>query len=425
MFNGISDCDLMPFKGYVEVDRSFLEEVRSYGLVFVYDAPAYLPFWTLALRSVGYKFRYHVVLFFSDGVEGPLVRSHVGLGVYYLNEKSYSRLRKYRIPHAYCKACGQALKDWGGKKRLMHPEGVLLSDVWKHLDLKREEVFSKSVPQKVLAQIEKMVDFLDVKEGARKVFRSQEDFHGKEAPASFENVLLCGSAVDILKGMPENSVDVIFVDPPYNLNKPYEGYKDLRKDYIEWCVGWIRECLRVLKPKGSFFILNTPENIHRIYPLISEEVYLQDWIAWDSPGEPKGKLIPAHYSILWLSKTREVKFRPLGLEQDSMDYCLRIACRKCRAFLSINDKEVVKNVRWDIHRVKHSSKRLNHPTQLPPKLLDFLIRLTTDENDLVLDPMMGTGTTPYVAKSLGRKYVGIEISRAYVEEARKRLWKVC
>jgi DNA modification methylase len=412
-----------PFRGKIithipEVD------ISKYKQVLVYDVPVALPFWYKLLSKKGFSFRYHIVIYFDSNIEkNNLIISHVGVLYAFKGKKTY--INKVRIPHQYCKFCGRTLKDWGGKKHLMHPEGVMISDVWKHLDLKADEVIGKDIPFSLKNFLQKVFGEMDIAYGSKEIIYFSENDIEKKSVSIKENLkkdcLITGDAEKVLKTYPSNSIDMIFIDPPYNLNKNYDTYKDERNDYISWSLNWLNECFRVLKPNGSLFFLNIPKWIYELFPYLVSKYYFQRWIVWDNQAEPKGKLIPAHYPLLWFSKTPNVKTYPVGEEQDDLNFCLRNSCRKKREKLGIKDKIPVRDVRWDIHRVKHSHKRFNHPTQLPPKLLSFVIRLTTDKGDIVLDPMMGVGTTPLVAKELERHYIGIDISETYTNIAKQRI----
>lgn len=423
LVNNLSVEDILPFKGQVNVDISEVVAKKP-EIVLVYDSSFYLPFWTYALEKAGWNFRYHIVIYFESQIGYPL-RSHIGIGLYYRDDKAYKLVKNFRVPHSKCSFCGDYLKDWGGKKHLMHQEGSVVSDVWKHLNLKEKDIFSTRVPETLLDSIQKLVGDYQIVYARREVSRifTEESAVYEENTLSeeWENKLIVGDIYENLRLLPTNSIDMIFVDPPYNLGKDYKNYNDVRSDYYDWTFKWFEECMRVLKPRGSLFYLNIPEHSHRILPQILSSYWIIDWIVWDNPGEPKGKLIPAHYSILWLSKSLKPYIYALPEEQDDMQFCNREKCRRQRRLLKIKDTCTIRNVRWDIHRIKHSSKRLDHPTQLPEKLLSFLIRLTTEEGDVVLDPMMGTGISVYTANKLNRKFIGIDLSHEYVLQAKLRL----
>jgi len=414
---------LNPFKGKIKVSLPDAD-VSNYEQVLIYDVPVALPFWFQFLSTKGFSFRYHIVVYFDSSLsENNLIVSHVGV-LYAFRKKTF--INKVRIPHKYCEYCGRTLKDWGGKKHLMHPQGTMISDVWKHLNLSARDVIGKRAPLSLKDNLLKVFGEFDTTLGRKEVIHTS---FGEDASPLEEtrirkqkvNQLITGDAIEVLETLPSNSIDMIFIDPPYNLNKEYDSYKDERDDYVSWSLKWLDKCFKVLKPYGSLFLLNIPKWIYEILPSLLEKYYFQRWIVWDNQAEPKGKLIPAHYPLVWLSKTKDVKTYPLEEEQDDPRFCLRLSCRKKREKAGIKDKIKVRDVRWDIHRVKHSRKRFEHPTQLPPKLLSFLIRLTTSEGDVVLDPMMGVGTTPLVAKELNRYYVGIDISETYTSIAKQRV----
>jgi len=421
--NRISSKDLLePFRGFVNI--SPMSELNGYDTVAVYDAPAFLPFWFKTLKDQGFDFKYHVVIYFdplNKFVSNNLLVSHVGLLLVSKNFKP----NKVRIPHEFCNFCKRPLKDWGGKTHLMHPLGHLISDVWKDMPLTFEDIVEKDAPQLIVKRIQQMFGEVTIISGERLVFRYDDqsgNYRENHLPSVFRNIVIQGDAIEKLKDIPPNSVNTVFIDPPYNLGKSYINYEDERKDYIEWSLKWLEECFRILKPNGSLFLLNIPKWAHEIAVELVPKYYLVRWIVWDEPAEPRGKLIPAHYSLLWFAKTKNIKTYPLDLSQDSMNYCLRIKCTKIRRALRINDKIVPRDVRWDIHRVKHKGRRFKyHPVQLPERLLEFIIKLTTEKGDTVLDPMCGTGTTLAVAKKLGRGYIGMDIDPVYVEITNKRL----
>jgi site-specific DNA-methyltransferase (adenine-specific) len=421
--NRISSKDLLePFRGIVNITQ--IPELDNYDTIAVYDAPAFLPFWFKALKNKGFEFKYHIVIYFDPlekFISNNLLVSHVGLLLVSRNFKP----NKVRIPHEYCNFCKKPLKDWGGKTHLMHPQGHLISDVWKDMPLTFENIIEKDIPQLIVERLQQMFGNITIISGKRIVSRHDDQFENYQEnylPNTFRNVVVQGDAIEKLKDIPSNSINMVFIDPPYNLGKTYVSYEDERKDYVEWSLKWLKECFRILKPNGSLFLLNIPKWAHEIAAELIPRYYLIRWIVWDEPAEPRGKLIPAHYSLLWFAKTRNIKTYPLDLSQDSMNYCLRINCIKIRRALKINDKVMPRDVRWDIHRVKHKGKRFKyHPVQLPEKLLEFVIKLTTEKGDVVLDPMCGTGTTLAVAKKLGREYIGIDIDPVYVEITNKRL----
>lgn len=235
-----------------------------------------------------------------------------------------------------------------------------------------------------------------------------------------------GDSLTVLAQIPDNTVDVCFADPPFNLDKKYTSYKDRRAvdDYLAWCEQWLRELVRVTKPSGSILVHNIPKWLTYYANILNEIAHFRHWIAWDAMSAPVGKtLLPAHYGILFYSKqAKGTKFFEVRAPHKT--------CRECGAFLKdYGGKQdqrhpfgmLVSDVWTDIHRLRHNKRRDPHPCQLPIHLLERLILMTTDEGDLVLDPFLGTGTTAIAAKRLSRHYIGIELDPTYQQVALEKL----
>ncbi|MDR0588655.1 MAG: site-specific DNA-methyltransferase [Burkholderiales bacterium] len=242
----------------------------------------------------------------------------------------------------------------------------------------------------------------------------------------YTNKILHGDCLELFKKIPDNSVDMTFADPPFNLQKRYASYKDnlAFRDYLDWCEKWILEMVRVTKPTGSIFLHNIPKWLTFYATYLNNSAYFKHWISWDAPTAPMGKsLQPAHYGILFY--TKEVKgskiyeLRHPHKRDRKQGYLLKDYGGKKDGLHPFGP--LVSDVWTDIHRIKHNSKRDPHPCQLPLHLLDRLILMTTDENDVVLDPFLGTGTTAIAAKRLGRQYIGFELDDEYVKISRKKL----
>ena len=242
----------------------------------------------------------------------------------------------------------------------------------------------------------------------------------------YVNSIIQGDCLKIMRTIPNDSVNITFADPPFNLKKKYEEYKD-NKDfdtYLEWCKQWIYEMVRITKPTGSIFVHNIPKWLTYYAGFLNEIAYFKHWIAWDAPTAPMGKsLQPSHYGILYYVKDPE----------KSRFYEIRYPhkrCRKCGYLLKdYGGKKaklhpfgpLVPDVWTDIHRIKHNKYRDEHPCQLPIHLLERIILMSTDENDIVLDPFVGTGTTVIAAKRLGRRFIGFDIDEKYVNIAKGKL----
>ena len=242
------------------------------------------------------------------------------------------------------------------------------------------------------------------------------------------NQIVQGDCLEIMKNIPDNSVDITFADPPFNLKKKYNGYKDSKEfhEYLEWSKQWISEMVRITKPTGSIFIHNIPKWLTYYAGFLNEIAYFKHWISWDAPTAPMGKsLQPSHYGILYYVKDlKKAKFYEIRYPHKR--------CRKCNYLLKdYGGKKaslhpfgpLVSDVWTDIHRIKHNKYRDEHPCQLPIHLLERIILMSTDENDIVLDPFVGTGTTVIAAKRLGRKFIGIDIDEKYVNITKNKLSK--
>jgi len=216
-------------------------------------------------------------------------------------------------------------------------------------------------------------------------------------------------------------VDLGFADPPYNLEKLYEGYTDDRKDqeYLEWCNEWLLRYVKLLKPNGTLFVLNLPKWTTHHAVLLNSHLYLQNWIVWDALSDPRGRVMPAHYGLLHYT-VHPTNFTLNRLEPvEPADRCLRPKCIKSRPADIF--RENLTNIWHDVHRIKHKKDRDAHPCQLPEKLLDRVIRLASNPGDVVLDAFLGTGTSAVIAKKLGRVFVGVERDPSYITITEARL----
>jgi site-specific DNA-methyltransferase (adenine-specific) len=252
-------------------------------------------------------------------------------------------------------------------------------------------------------------------------------------PPDLVSALVNGDSMDVLRGIPSNSVDFCFADPPYNLKKKYDNCDDGLDiiQYFNWCDRWLGELARVLKPGRTLAVLNIPLWAIRHFSYLRTLLDYQAWIVWEGLSLPVRMIMPAHYSIVCFSRGRART--PPGLartkqsppESDALHtlkefYCLRQNCVRTRRLLDQTDTEGITDLWWDIHRLKHNSRRVDHPCQLPPALMRRLIALFTNQGECVLDPFNGAGTTTLAAEEMNRRFVGIELSPAYHELAGRR-----
>jgi site-specific DNA-methyltransferase (adenine-specific) len=247
--------------------------------------------------------------------------------------------------------------------------------------------------------------------------------------ADYLDEVIEGDCIDVMSRIDDNSVDMCFADPPFNLEKKYTSYKDQRPatDYLEWCKRWLSHMVRITKPTGSIFVHNVPKWLTYYACLLNDIAYFRHWIAWDAMSNPLGKtLLPAHYGILFYTKQNKgYKFYETRAPHKR--------CRVCGSYIKDYGGKtdqmhpfgaLVSDVWTDLHRIRHNVRRDSHPCQLPVPLLERIVLMSTDPGDIVLDPFLGTGTTAIAAKALGRHFIGIDIDHQYVKLARAKLTRV-
>ncbi len=366
-------------------------------------------------------------------VEGQLNQKHVALLVLTKYNKSLQHT-KTRIAYSFCPHCDRTTKDYGGKKHLYHDFGTLMSDVWRDVTIsyygslepiinRLQDVFG-IVPYLTLNHIDlRTIDFTSI---STSIFKIPEFGNTINELPYNKSTLINGDCLEVLRQIPDNSIDFCFADPPYNIKKKYESWNDGIdiREYFEWCDKWITELARIIKPNRTVALLNIPQWAVRYFKHLTTLLYFQDWIIWEALGLPVRMIMPAHYTILCFSKgeprqlpgiTRlnHSELELTALNTFKQDYCTRNSCIKKRLNVQLQDKEFISNLWWNIHRLKHNSKRVDHPTQLPPMFMYRLISLFTNEDEIVLDPFNGVGTTSLCAEQLNRTFIGIELSEYY------------
>ncbi len=433
------------------------ERLSPDGLMFVYGLPAHLARYATAISS-RLTLRYWISVRTMTGQKSSGLRpEHTGLALF---SKSSAPLNSIRVPHPRCLYCDKPLKDWGGKSHLMHPVGVMLSDVWRDLVVDPQDRMPSEVFERIL-QLSQSRDRTSLllavpdRPAARR-FKANEyeanylAFNPLRSAASKDRSLPehlvdrmhKAPCLEVLKSIPSETIDLAFADPPFNLTKDYNGYSDDKgeSEYIGWSKRWLIEYERVLKPGGALVALNLPRWAALLADFLSRtgKMYLQSWIVWDSLPEPKGRLMPAHYSLLYFTKgPSAARFNYCSMENgwqpfdeavfppDRTDVCRRRTCvRKRRASGHVWRGELT-DIWFDIHRDRRQKRagiaEKAHPCQTPDRLLDRIIRLTTNPNDLVLDAFAGTGTSALVSKRLGRRFIAIEQDGGYLSIAARRI----
>lgn len=249
--------------------------------------------------------------------------------------------------------------------------------------------------------------------------------------SKFLNKIVNGSAIEILKTIPSKTFDLVFVDPPYNLqigkklkrpdnskvngvNDKWDQFKSF-KDYDNFCKEWLSECKRVLKVNGAIWVIGSYHNIFRIgYHIQNTGFWILNDVIWKKnnpmPNFKGTRFTNAHETLIWASKNKNSK------------YTFNYQSLKC-----LNDDLQMRSD-WTLpicngsERIKRNGKKV-HSTQKPESLLYRVLLASTNKGDSVFDPFLGTGTTAVVAKKIGRNYFGIEKEKKYFKVAKQRLEK--
>lgn len=264
-----------------------------------------------------------------------------------------------------------------------------------------------------------------------------------------------GDCLEIMQGLTKNSIDMIYLDPPFFTNKKHSlssrdrkshySFNDIwdnHKTYAEFILVRLIEAKRILKDTGSIFI-HCDKSANHILRLVGEEVFGEEnflseiiWFykRWSNSSN---NLTPNHQNILFFSKTKEYKFNKIYTEYSETTNIDQILQKRSRdihgkaiyardvdgSIISSDEKKGVPlNDVWEIPFLNPKAKeRTGYPTQKPILLLDRIIEISTNEGDIVLDPFCGSGTTLVAAKLKGRKFVGIDISKDAVDLTESRL----
>ena len=249
---------------------------------------------------------------------------------------------------------------------------------------------------------------------------------------NFKNKIINGDCLVELKKIPDRTFDLVFADPPYNLqlkNKltrpdnsevnavddKWDQFESFKK-YDEFTISWLKECKRILKKNGALWVIGSYHNIFRLGTTIQNlGFWILNDVIWNKnnpmPNFRGTRFTNAHETLIWASKNQKSKYT---FNYQSLK-CLNddLQMRSDWTFPICSGKE----------RLKKNGKKV-HSTQKPEALLHRIILSTTNKDDVILDPFLGTGTTAVVAKKLGRKYFGIEKDKKYFQAADERINKV-
>ena len=247
--------------------------------------------------------------------------------------------------------------------------------------------------------------------------------------SNFKNKIINGNSLEELKKIPRETFDLIFADPPYNLqlkseltrpdrskvsavNDKWDQFENFKK-YDEFTYEWLNECKRILKKDGAIWVIGSYHNIFRVGTAIQNlGFWILNDVIWNKnnpmPNFRGTRFTNAHETLIWASKSEKSK------------YTFNYQSLKC-----LNDDLQMRS-NWNLpicsgsERLKKNGKKI-HSTQKPESLLHRILLATSNKNDLVLDPFLGSGTSAAVAKKLGRNYFGIEKEKNYFKAAEQRV----
>ena len=241
--------------------------------------------------------------------------------------------------------------------------------------------------------------------------------------------IIYGDALETIKSLPDNSVDLIFADPPYNIGKKFNGQIEkweTEEGYLEWCYEWLDLCIQKLKPNGSFYVMTATQFMPYFDIYLRKKLDILSRIVWsyDSSGVQAKKFYGSMYEpILYCVKDKNnYVFNTNDILVEAKTGAKRKLIDYRKAIPSVYNSEKVPGNVWEFSRVRYRMDEYeNHPTQKPISLLERIIKASSNVGDLVLDPFSGTFTTCFVAKELGRNSIGIEIQDEYVKIGLRRL----
>ncbi len=245
-----------------------------------------------------------------------------------------------------------------------------------------------------------------------------------------KNSIIQGDSLKLLKKIPSKSIDLVFADPPYNLQLRETLYRpdqttveavtndwdkfDTYADYDKFCLNWLSECKRVLKDDGALWVIGSYHNILRLGTSIQNlGFWILNDIIWHKtnpmPNFRGTRFTNAHETLLWCTTSQKAKY--------TFNY---------QNLKELNEGKQMRSD-WYIpicsgkERLRENNKKRSHPTQKPEALLYRILLSSSNKGDTILDPFLGSGTTAVMAKKLQRNFIGLEQDKEYIKLAKKRL----
>ncbi len=238
-----------------------------------------------------------------------------------------------------------------------------------------------------------------------------------------------GDALEVLKSLPHQSVDLVFADPPYNIGKVYANFVDKWPSddaYIEWCTEWLDSCITLLKPHGSLYVMASTQSMPFFDIYLRKKMKILSRITWhyDSSGVQARKYFGSMYEpILHCVKDdKNYIFNADNIMVEAKTGAKRRLIDYRKKIPTVYNSEKVPGNVWYFPRVRYRMPEYEqHPTQKPEALLERIITASSNEGDVVLDPFSGTFTTCAVAKKLNRRSIGIDLQEEYIKIGLRRL----
>lgn len=238
-----------------------------------------------------------------------------------------------------------------------------------------------------------------------------------------------GDCLEVLEEIPDSSVDLIIADPPYNIGKRFGKFKDSWPsdlEYVEWCYSWLEICINKLKQTGALYVMASTQAMPYLDLWLRDRLTVMSRIVWhyDSSGVQAKKYFGSLYEpILFCVKdNRNYTFNVDDIKIEARTGAVRklVDYRK-EVPTPYNTMKTPGNV-WYMPRVRYRMPEYEeHPSQKPECLMERIVKASSNPGDLILDPFSGTFTTCAVAKTLGRRSIGIEMQSEYIKIGLRRL----
>lgn len=245
-----------------------------------------------------------------------------------------------------------------------------------------------------------------------------------------QHTIFHGDTISTLsKYIPTDSVDLIFIDPPYNIGKQFSNFHDKwesEAEYLNWSYQWLDQCIRILKPNGTIYLMTSTQAMPYFDIYLRKKLTILSRIIWhyDSSGVQATKYFGSMYEPIlhcvknknnYIFNSDNIKIAAkTGAQRKLIDYRKSVPT-------PYNTEKVPGNA-WYFPRVRYRMAEYeNHPSQKPESLLERIILASSHEGSVILDPFAGTFTTAAVAKRLGRKSISIELQEEYLKIGLRRV----